>query len=155
GQEGVGRDLPLPDEIRDPSGQGPGLARARSGHDEDGAVGLPNGLCLDGVQVLEEGGRARRHAYDCRGRPRRSSSIWKPATLETCRTPCPSPPKRAPSARPPGGAGAASRSPFGPWPSCSSREVWPWGLTRPTHGRRTAGWRSQDTAPPTCTRSTT
>jgi len=53
-------------------GQGPGLSRAGSGDDEDGTVGLPNGLGLDGIQVLKQGDRARCHAYDCRGRPRRS-----------------------------------------------------------------------------------
>jgi hypothetical protein len=45
----------LPDQIRDPMGERPGLARAGAGHDQDRTLGVQDRLGLHGIQGIDEG----------------------------------------------------------------------------------------------------
>ena len=65
GQDLVGADAPLSDQVSDPVGQGPGLPRARPGHDQDGPFRMEDGLLLDRVQPREQGGFGRFGCHGC------------------------------------------------------------------------------------------
>ncbi len=55
-EDRVGRDPLLADQVRDPMRERPGLAGAGARHDQDRALHVQDGLGLDRVEVLEQGG---------------------------------------------------------------------------------------------------
>ncbi len=77
GQDLVGADPALPDQERDPVGQGASLSTAGAGHDEHRALGLQDGFALDRVQRCEQGRIEELsgcHTCDSRTRRRRPGS---------------------------------------------------------------------------------
>ena len=62
GEDLVGADAVFPDQVSDPMGERPGLAAAGAGDDQDRALGMQDGLALDVVERLEQGGHRRGHA---------------------------------------------------------------------------------------------
>ena len=70
GQDLEGRDALLLDEPADPRREHPGLARAGPGDDQQGPAGVGDGLPLDGIQVVEEGGTLRHGPIQGTGRVR-------------------------------------------------------------------------------------
>ena len=55
-EDRAGRHAVLADQVRDPVRERPRLARAGPGHDEDGPLRVQDGLGLDVVQAVEQGG---------------------------------------------------------------------------------------------------
>ena len=62
GEDLVRADAVFPDQVGDPVGERPGLAAAGAGDDQDRALGVQDGLALDVVERLEQGGHRRGHA---------------------------------------------------------------------------------------------
>ena len=54
GQDGERRDLEVADQVGDPVGQHPGLARPGAGHHQDRPAGMGDGLPLHGVQPVQQ-----------------------------------------------------------------------------------------------------
>ena len=82
-EDRVRRDAVLADQVRDAVGERPRLARSRAGHDQHGALGVQDGLGLDRVQVLEQGGDGG-HGSDsrCRARPAKAGTAKLRRTCE-------------------------------------------------------------------------
>ena len=57
GQDGERRDLEVSDQVGDPVGQHPGLARPGPGHHQDRPAGVGDGLALHGIQPVQQRGR--------------------------------------------------------------------------------------------------